>query len=327
MKKYIIITLLFILSSLLVFLFISEGSLKNGKLYISEVVSSNKSILKDDYNEYSDYIEIYNGYNYNISLKGYHLSDEEFNTNKYQLPDIEIKSHEYLIIYASNRNTCDLNTRVCHTNFKISSKGEVLTLSDVSGNIISKLTVPPLNNDESYSYNGRKYVITSPTPTKTNKKEEIKSKNAENYDLVINEYMTHNKRSVYDSLGNYYDWVEIYNNENKDVTLEGYYISDDEANLTKYEIPKVTVKAKNYFIIYFSGEVIESEEIHATFKLSDNDEYLILSNTNKVIDKVNIVKLQDNVSYGRVKNEWKYFATPTPLKENTTAYFDKWGEN
>ena len=45
----------------------------NGKLIINEVMPNNKYTIKDTYGLYSDYIEIYNGYDYDINLDGYYL--------------------------------------------------------------------------------------------------------------------------------------------------------------------------------------------------------------------------------------------------------------
>ena len=42
----------------------------NGELIISEVLSSNKNTVADAYGNTSDYIEIYNGYDYEINCRG-----------------------------------------------------------------------------------------------------------------------------------------------------------------------------------------------------------------------------------------------------------------
>ena len=108
MKRYILIISLFIIAIVLVILFGNNHDyIKMGKLYISEIVPSNSYTIKDNNGEYSDYIEIYNGYN-DMSLEGFKLSDSEYDTKKWVFPDITIKKDEYLIIYASGKNDCDL---------------------------------------------------------------------------------------------------------------------------------------------------------------------------------------------------------------------------
>jgi len=101
----------------------------NGKLIINEVMSSNKTTKVDNYGTYSDYIEIYNGYDYDINLKDYYLSDDNFNLRKWSFPDVTIGANSYLLVYATGKDAFVDNT--IHTNFKLSKSGEVLTLSDI----------------------------------------------------------------------------------------------------------------------------------------------------------------------------------------------------
>lgn len=319
MKKILIIMGLFLVITLLIIFIPSLNSeyTKNGKLYISEIVAKNNN-FKDNFNEYSDYIELYNGYNYDINLNGYYLSDSEFDSTKWRFGDVTIKAHEYLIIYTSNKDICDLENRICHTNFKLSDTGEVITLFDKNGNIVSKVKYPFLEANTAYSFKNGKYIKSIPTPLKENS-DSLKTDNND-YSLVINEYMTHNTKFHYDKHGNYLDWVEIYNNSNEDITLNNVYISDDVNNLTKFKLPCININANDYLLIYFSDNYYE-DGIYADFGLSDKDKNIVISNGNDIIDIVDIVKLEDNISYGKTKDGWKYFTTPTPFLENNTAYF------
>ncbi len=327
MKKAIItITFLFIITILLVFLLpnLNQSYIKQGKLYISKILAMNASIKTDDHGEYSDYLEIYNGYSSNINLSGYHLSDSEYVTAKWTFPDIEIKAKESLIVYASGLDTCDLINRICHTNFKLSSHGEVITLTDNHGNIISKVSYPEQYPDTFYAYHKGAYTYL----TKEGKAIVKNNHSNKKYQLTISEYMTHNKRSYYDEYGNYYDWMEIYNESNEDYLLESIYVTDDATNLKKYELPKTALKSKEYLIVHFAGKKVNYEKgIYADFALSDKDKELIISNGKDIIDKVKIVTLVDNVSYGRKGDHFEYFTTPTPGVANTTASFKTWGGN
>ena len=235
-NDYLTIIILFIIIILLL-LFIpslDNSYILSDKLYINEIMASNSYTIKDDDGEYSDYIEIYNGYSYSINLEGYHLSDSEFETNKWTFPNIEINSKEYLIVYASGKNNCDIDNKICHTNFKLSSKGETITLTDKSNNIINKFTYPNTSNDISYGYSSGKYMLSNnPTPGEKNNTKAFKYQKLSNKDIYINEYMIYNQRSTYDSEGNYNDFIEIYNNSNKDIELNNIYLTDnpDELNI------------------------------------------------------------------------------------------------
>ena len=322
MKKSLILIIsifLFIIILLILIPNASNDYVKKGKLYISKIVTKNDTLLKDNNGEYSDYLELYNGYPYKINLNNYHLSDNEYSTNKWTFPDIEIAAKEHLIIFATGNDNCDIPQRICHTNFKLNSTGETITLTDPSGNIINKFTYPIQYPDVPYGYKKGKYTYLDETIDKS-------FNNNKKYEIEITEYMTHNKRVLYDSYGNYFDWIELHNKSNDDYTLEGLYLTDDTTNLKKYLIPKFTIKKDEYLIIYLAGKKVTYDTgIYADFSLSDNDEFIIISNGEKIIDSVPIVLLEDNISYGKIKDKWKYFTTPTPGYINNTTGFDSLG--
>ena len=327
-KSLIMISSLFCIVFIIIIVFnLDSNYKKNGKIYISEIIADNNSTIQDNNGEYSDYIEIYNGNSFPINLKNYYLSNKTYDKNRWNFPDIEIKSKEYLIVYASGLDECDIKNRICHTNFKLSKNGEKIILTDKNNNIINEFIFPKQYTDISYGYKNGKYMyFKTPTPGEKNSSKEYIVENKNNCNIEITEYMTHNKRSVYDSHGNYYDWIEVYNNSGEDCNLENLYISDNESNLKKYKLPKAIIKAKDYLLIYFNSKKVEYDDsIYVNFGLSDNDDYIIISKDAKEIDRVEIVKLKTDISYGKVDDKWYYFTSPTPGRDNTTAYFDKIG--
>lgn len=318
MRDYIKIVILFlIVILLLIFIPNLNGEyIKTSKLYINEICSSNQNIIRDEDNEYVDYIELYNGYDYDIDLSGYYLSDSEFATSKWKINNVIIKAKDYLIIYASGKN------RERHTNFKLSSDGEVITLSDKSHNIISKISYPKMDPNTSFGYLNGKYVIMEPSPLKENGNI-INEKNNQNVNgkVIINEYMSSNKNYNYDKNGYYFDWVELMNISDDDIELNNMYLSDNINNLTKFKIPNVTIKKNDYLIIYLAGKKISDDNnIYASFKISENEE-IILSDGKHIVNKVKVVSLRDNISYGLYDDKWYYFTSPTPGMVNSTAHF------
>ena len=73
MKRYVLIVLIFIILILMV-IFIPNSNntlfINNSNLYINEILPSNMKTGMDDDNDYSDYIELYNGTGYDINLEG-----------------------------------------------------------------------------------------------------------------------------------------------------------------------------------------------------------------------------------------------------------------
>ena len=207
----------------------------DNKEEVMEIDKSITSKLKIKYVD--DYIEIYNGYDYDINLEGYYLSDDNFNTKKWTFPNVTIKSHDYLLVFATGKESTE---NELHANFKLSKKGEVITLSDKNAKSLSKIYYLETLPDTSYGYNGNKYVYYyKGTPNELNKGltnndpiEEEKSKER----IYINEYITNNLNIVKSKDGNYYPMIEIYNDSESDVNLEGYFLSNDK-KIDKYIFP------------------------------------------------------------------------------------------
>ena len=51
--------------------------------------------------------------------------------------------------------------------------------------------------------------------------------------LVINEFMALNGRTLADGPGEYDDWIELFNPGDQAIDLEGYFVSDDPADLDR----------------------------------------------------------------------------------------------
>ena len=74
------------------------------QVVINEISSSNKNIIEDNNGEYSDWIELYNESTDTVNLKGYTISDNSEELDKYILPDMSISPGSYLVIFASGND-------------------------------------------------------------------------------------------------------------------------------------------------------------------------------------------------------------------------------
>lgn len=117
---------------------------------INEVCSDNFSILQDSYGNYSDYIELYNPSNTEVSLAGYVLSDDESNLGKYTLGDISIGPKEYLIIFLNGNTESGIKENL-QAPFRLNSKGEQVYLFNNSGELIDVVSVPLMDYDCSFA--------------------------------------------------------------------------------------------------------------------------------------------------------------------------------
>ena len=95
-------------------------------LYINEFMASNDSTIADEYGEYDDWIEIYNGDEEQVWLGDKYLSDNLQNMDKWQMPDINLEPGDFILIWADN----DPEQGANHTNFKLNRDGEEIGIFD-----------------------------------------------------------------------------------------------------------------------------------------------------------------------------------------------------
>ena len=320
------ISIIFLFIILIVLMFIVPNMKNNinlGELIINEVMLVNNNTIMDKYGKNSDYIELYNGYDYDIDLSGYYLTDNMKETRKWSFPDVTIKKNDYLLIYASGKNTFDDEI---HTNFKLDGDGETIMLSDNTGKIISRVHVENTLEDTSFGYDGNKYVyyyIGTPGKENTGEYSDKKIEEAINHDKVkITEIMTNNI-SGYKALDNkFYSVIELYNYGDKDIDLEGFYLSDKEDNVVKYKLPSLIIKSGEYKVVYASGlDKYNDKEIHTNFKLNNDDGVVILSAPNKsLVSKVRVIKMDGNTSYGLYQDKWYIYSKTSLGRENDNNY-------
>ena len=130
--------------------------------------------------------------------------------------------------------------------------------------------------------------------------------------VVINELMASNDATVADEFDEYDDWAELYNNSSEAVSLKGWFFSDDEAALNKWEFPDIEIPAKGYLTIWVDKDD-EQGDLHTNFKLSAAGEELFLVDpAMTIIDKVIFGEQEKNVSYGRFPNGTGDFETMPP---------------
>ena len=150
-------------------------------------------------------------------------------------------------------------------------------------------------------------------------------------DVVINEVMASNDKTIADANGQFGDWIELANTSGKDVDLSGVYLSDSMANPMKFEFPKGTmIKAGGFLMVWADGGSgdggKQGSELHAGFKLSKKGESVLLvksfgsgaSGSKKLLDSVEFGVQTTDQSFGRTASgKFESFQSPTPGKKNS----------
>lgn len=133
--------------------------------------------------------------------------------------------------------------------------------------------------------------------------------------LVINEFMAVNDSTstIVDQDGQHEDWIELYNNSNQTLNLEGFYLSDKIDNPTKWSFPAGTTIAPDAYVIVWADEDGSQMGLHANFKLSRDGEQLILSNPfEEELDSYTFGLQEANISMARVPNGTGNFVMQAP---------------
>lgn len=137
----------------------------------------------------------------------------------------------------------------------------------------------------------------------------------------FNEIQSSNRTTIQSDLGNYADWIELFNTSTSTLNLSGYYVTDSRSNPRKWQIPNGTsISGRGYLLLWCDGFDVGR---HTNFRLSASEgEWILLySPTMLLIDSVKIPPIATDYSYGRVTDgtgNWGLLASPTPGAQNVS---------
>ncbi|MBN1307139.1 MAG: CotH kinase family protein [Chitinispirillaceae bacterium] len=167
------------------------NEVSNAEVVINEFMANNFSIYPDmcDYDDFSDWIELYNPDTAEVDLNGYYLTDNFNNPRKWAIPEgVKIAARGFLVIRADGADskpgvvdTLDsypwnvpFTTNYYHTNFKLADEGEEIGLYKDSGEAVVCIDSVMFFNqlaDVSWGRNpvdGKWYKYDEPTPDAPN---------------------------------------------------------------------------------------------------------------------------------------------------------------
>ncbi|NQU20500.1 MAG: lamin tail domain-containing protein, partial [Candidatus Nealsonbacteria bacterium] len=141
---------------------------------------------------------------------------------------------------------------------------------------------------------------------------------------VISEFMALNEGSLADEDGDYSDWIELHNPAAETLSLDGWFLTDDDTDLTQWQFPVVSLPPDGYLVVFASNNdrTDPAGELHTNFKLSGGGEYLGLvrpdGTTVEFAYSPAFPQQYDDVSYGLSPDSTArgYFLQPTPRAAN-----------
>lgn len=121
-------------------------------------------------------------------------------------------------------------------------------------------------------------------------------------DVTINEVMPDNKKLC---MGHENDWVELHNREDAEVTLDGYYLTDDPEKPEALSLTGMTIPADGYLVLTLDDA--------APFRLAKDGEAIYLTYDGAVISGFRFGLADDGESF----DETGVCRYPTPGQPNT----------
>lgn len=287
---------------------------------INEILANNKGNFKNKNGEYSGYIEVKNISKNSVNLANYGLSNSEVASFKWQFPSKVLEPGEVAVVFTSGKSckTCD----ELSTGFKLDSKNGFAVLTNNKGKIVDKVEYKNLPNGIGYIKQDGKFLQNNAiSPGFDNTVDGIKSFQKKYLstpkDLIISEVMNNNYSYLAQNGGNYYDWIELYNNSGKTINLSNYCLTTNDNTLCSYKLPKVELKSGEYYIVMASGDtkLSNSKYQHASFKLGDT-EAIYLTKSDEIVDSIMVANVPLGYSMGRSGSSIVYFSKPTPGSKN-----------
>ncbi len=142
------------------------------------------------------------------------------------------------------------------------------------------------------------------------------------YDIYLNEIASASMLFK-DERGENSGFVEIHNHSNIDAVLNGFYISDDRLNLTRYAIPEGTEISSKGFKLFYADAEAKQGKMHMSFKPDENGETFYLSQKVGdelfIVDSIEFEFLVGGYSFGRYVDgtgDLQMMANITPNMQN-----------
>ena len=145
--------------------------------------------------------------------------------------------------------------------------------------------------------------------------------------IVINEVCSSNLTLALDQDGENSDYIELYNPSFTSVSLEGWYLTDQEESGEESRLCEMTIAPRSYLLLFANGDAGEEVDeetgescYYLGFRLKESGETLTLSDGGgHMVDQVKLPSLDTDVSYARLPDgtdRWSVVKNGTPGESN-----------
>ncbi len=317
--------------------YLAAYTVEPGVIYLNEIMPAARSGIRDEDDELSDWVELYNAGDQDVSLATLALSDDPTKPVKWIFPaDAVIPAHGYYFVFCSGKDKMEEFTLYPHTNFSINAEKETIVLSTIAGDLIDRVDLENIGRDVSYGRDPDTLewkVYTLATPYAPNNASGAAK--ADTYLRAINAtgvYLSEVMASA-DTVAiaegeEPSDFVEIYNSTAQVVNISGWGLSDNINWPRKWVFPQgATIQPGEYKVVLLDKSEsagLDGAKFHASFSIARaGGEIMTLSDaTGRVLDRMYLPDIPTDVSYGRTlgTNGFFYYETPTPRAVNVPGF-------
>ncbi|MDR1354806.1 MAG: CotH kinase family protein [Propionibacteriaceae bacterium] len=289
-----------------------------GFLVINEVLPRNAATWVYD-GGLPEYIELLNTGSEPLDLANCYLSDTRSRPFRWRLPEVTLAAQEMFVAY-----THDSPDAVLTTGFRLSSETGVVLLS-CDGKIKELLDYDALPNgfallrDDSANIQSSRLVSPGYPNDLAGVAQFMAEYQVNRPGLVLSEIANRNDTLLAQNGGQFYDWIELFNNSDTPIHLYEYALSTN-ANLL-HSLPDVILEPRQYYVVMASGDAALSnaDYQHLPFKLGQSESLYLFQGT-ELIDGVLLNEIPLGLTMGRgARDGYYYFAVPTPLAPNSSG--------
>ena len=157
-----------------------------------------------------------------------------------------------------------------------------------------------------------------------------------NTPVRINELMPRNSFAWQDDHGESDDWIELYNPDGTDVSLSGYFLSDNADSPYKARLTDAAIVPAKGFLVLTADNEPEQGDLHLGFGLNADGEGVWLTTPDgRSVDSVTFGSGASDSSYSRYPDgvdidkggSWAWCSIPTPDALNGESCGDTGGTN
>ena len=275
-------------------------------LWINELQTENVTGPVDSSGSHAPWVEIFNASTSTVSLANVGLTDTYTNLSRWSFPaGTTIAPLEHFMVWLDG--TSKNIGREFHANFQLSKNAGSLALAyyDGGGRVLDYIDYDRIGIDRSYGsipdgdpLNRRFMHFATPGG--------VNNPALPPLSVYINEWMADNIGTIADPAdGDFEDWIELYNASTNTAYLGGYFLSDQTANKTMFEIPSdYSIPPGGYLLVWADGETGQNSpsnpDLHLNFKLSSSgDTIALFSADGTPVDIVQFGAQQPDIGEGR----------------------------